>query len=81
MLEYGTEIFGRRAALRYYDELAELVELIVQQRRLGRERPDLLPGIRMHSHGSHVVFYRIDPGEIVIVRVLHASREFKQHLR
>ena len=42
---------------------------------IGRDRSHLRPGIRSIVAGSYVVFYRIDPEQITIVRVLHGRRD------
>jgi plasmid stabilization system protein ParE len=41
----------------------------------GAPRPHLAPGLRVIFHQKHAVYYLPRPGEIVIVRVLHGSRD------
>lgn len=43
--------------------------------RRGRARGELLPGLRSLLINPHVVFYRITPNSIEIVRVLHSRRD------
>jgi toxin ParE1/3/4 len=38
---------------------------------MGRGGDSVSIGLRRFEHGKHVVFYRIVPGGILVVRVLH----------
>lgn len=42
---------------------------------MGPARGYLAPGLRAHFHGNYVIYYRASATEIVIVRVLHGSRD------
>jgi len=42
---------------------------------MGRERPELSPGLRSFVVGHHVIFYRLFEGGIEIVRVLDGVRD------
>lgn len=45
---------------------------------MGKERNDLLVGLRIFPTGKFMIFYqRVDPG-IEIVRVVHGSRDIRQ---
>ncbi|ODT32181.1 MAG: plasmid stabilization protein [Kaistia sp. SCN 65-12] len=37
-------------------------------------------GIRRRVHGSYLIFYRIGPEAVEILRVLHGAREYEQIL-
>jgi toxin ParE1/3/4 len=41
----------------------------------GAPRPHLAPDLRVIFHQKYAVYYLPRPGEIVIVRVLHGSRD------
>jgi toxin ParE1/3/4 len=41
----------------------------------GATRDVLAPGLRAAFQGRHVIYYRADEGEVVIVRVLHGARD------
>jgi toxin ParE1/3/4 len=47
---------------------------------LGREAEELSDGLRRFSYGSHIIFYLTIPKGILVVRVLHQSMDFEQHL-
>jgi toxin ParE1/3/4 len=42
---------------------------------MGRSREDLRPDLFSFPVGRHVLFYRPQPGGIVLVRVLHGARD------
>ena len=42
---------------------------------LGRDRSELLPGLRSLAHGSHVIFFRYHDDAVEIVTVLHGHRD------
>jgi toxin ParE1/3/4 len=41
-----------------------------------RSRDDLLPGLRSALVSPHTIFFRIQNGDVAIVRVLHQRRDF-----
>lgn len=42
---------------------------------LGRRRDDVRPGLRSIAVGQHIVLYRIEGEEVVVVRVEHGRRD------
>ena len=42
---------------------------------IGRSRQDLRPDLFSFPVGRHVLFYRPQPGGIVLVRILHGARD------
>lgn len=61
----------------------------VQEKCLGLgETPQAFPllrdheisGIRRRVHGNYLIFYRIGPQAVEILRVLHGAREYEQVL-
>jgi plasmid stabilization system protein ParE len=42
---------------------------------MGTAAEALAPGLRRFPHQRHTVYYRPQDGEVLIVRVLHASRD------
>ena len=41
----------------------------------GRDRSDLCPDLRSISVGNYLVFYRVTPNSVEIIRVLHSARD------
>jgi len=46
-----------------------------------RSRDELGPGLRSCAHRKYVIFYRVEPDEVVVVRVLHGARDLPTALR
>jgi toxin ParE1/3/4 len=46
----------------------------------GRCCDEIRPGYRKYPAGSHVLFYRLLPDGIDIVRILHRRMDFERHL-
>jgi toxin ParE1/3/4 len=42
---------------------------------LGQARPDVRPGLRYFPVSPYLIFYRIDPDAVTIVRVIHGHRD------
>lgn len=42
---------------------------------MGTKREHLAPGLRAQFFRDYVIYYMIDDSEIIIVRVLHGSRD------
>lgn len=42
---------------------------------MGVKREHLVPGLRAQFFRDYVIYYMIDDSEIIIVRVLHGSRD------
>ena len=48
--------------------------------RAVRERTELTPPVRAHSYGSHIVIYKTDGEEVVILAVRHARENWQEDL-
>lgn len=55
--------------------VAQRFDLLADHPRAGRARDDLRPGIRVFPVGDYLVLYREAGPDVVIVRVLHGSRD------
>lgn len=66
------------AAVALDDRFSEIFEMLGDNPKIGRERPELDYGLRSFPVGSYVVFYRAWSSEVLIVRVLHAARDLGQ---
>ena len=73
----GNRLFGRRQADRYHDRLMRIFELLADHPRLARERGEITPPARIHPCGSHVIIYRIELNDdILILRVRHGREDW-----
>lgn len=55
--------------------------LLQKNPRLGRERPELRPGLMSFPVEHHVLFYRIKGEVIEIARILHERADHARHFR
>ena len=63
------------AADRVLDAIERIFHLLASHPMMGRERPELSPGIRSFVVMSWVVFYRVREDAIEVIRVLHGARD------
>ncbi|MCH7936905.1 MAG: type II toxin-antitoxin system RelE/ParE family toxin [Proteobacteria bacterium] len=76
---YSWRTFGEARADTYFLELRDCLEMLAGSPRLGHAADLILPGLRRHTHASHVVFYTIEENAIFVVRVLHRSMDSERH--
>ena len=79
LYEYGILHYGQERADRYYNGLIERFEELAENPRLWQAVDHIRPGYRRSVYGRHSIYYRIDPDEIVIVRIL--GRQDPQQLQ
>ncbi len=66
------------AAEGFLKTLRQKFDLLAKNPELGRSRAELAPNLRSIPQGKYVIFYRPDAQGIVVVRVLHGSRDVKR---
>lgn len=47
---------------------------------MGVQRDNIALGLRAHTVGKHIIFYRVTEHLLVIVRVLHQGMDPERHL-
>ena len=73
--DYTFSAHGRDQAISYLTGLEEALELLIEQPKLGRLRPEIRGGLFAYIHEKHTIFYRIMTNHIRVVRVLHTRRD------
>jgi toxin ParE1/3/4 len=63
------------AAERLAAAIDERCALLGQFPEMGRARPELGPGIRSVTVDRYLLFYRITPASVEVLRILHGSRD------
>ncbi|MEP3329322.1 type II toxin-antitoxin system RelE/ParE family toxin [Sedimentitalea sp.] len=63
------------------DALFQMFEHLAENRRMARERVEIIPPVPAHPFKSHVVIYRIDGPDILIIRVRHGSEDWMSGLQ
>jgi toxin ParE1/3/4 len=79
--EYGVDPFGEEAAEAYSRGLKRAFDVLERYPLSAPVRPDYGNNIRCRVYREHLVLHRIDDGDILIVRVLHHSRDVKRALQ
>ena len=69
------------AADRLLDRIDEICWRLAETPGLGAARPDLAEGLRYFVTGSHLVIYRLAPGGVEIVRIVHGARDLPDLFR
>lgn len=68
-------------ALSFARELREHCTGIGDAPKAHALRPDLGRGVRCRPHGSYLVLYRVTAGEVLVSRIVHASRDVRRLAR
>ncbi len=66
------------AAIAFNERLISRFELLADNAKIGRERPELKQDLRSFPEGNYLVFYREWSGIVAIVRVLHGARDLDE---
>jgi toxin ParE1/3/4 len=78
--DYSGAIWGSDRAESYIRQIQHTCEILAGDMRLGRACDDIRPFYRKFRSGSHILFYREADGDIEIIRILHQSMDFEEHL-
>ncbi|MDO8631804.1 MAG: type II toxin-antitoxin system RelE/ParE family toxin [Phycisphaerales bacterium] len=71
-----------KAADRVERDLHTTMQMLSEHPGIGHIRPDVpRPGYRFWRIYSFLIVYRIEADDLIVVRVLHGSRDIRQHLR
>jgi toxin ParE1/3/4 len=71
---YVAEDASPTTADRLIDAIIDRFELLAEQPRIGRLRPEFGPGVRSFTVENHVIYYRHE-SDVLIARVLHGRRD------
>ena len=71
--QYGDEHFGVAQSNRYRDRLKQRFSALAAHPMHSPAVEHIHTGYRRSVCGAHAIYYRIDPGEIVIVRILRSQ--------
>jgi toxin ParE1/3/4 len=72
----GKESGSVEIADRLVDSITDRFNLLAQYPHIGRERDaDLRPGLRSFAVGRHVIIYRLDKSDVLILHIFRGSRD------
>ena len=66
---------GESAADTVVDRLRRGIETVASHPESGRRRDELVSGLRSLAERPWILFYRIEPDAVEVVRVLHGRRD------
>ena len=72
--------WGRERAEAYILALHNTCLTLAAFPELGRDSGHIREGYRRIGSGSHIIFYRVESDEVLVVRVLHQSMDIVRHL-
>ena len=78
--ERSFERHGAAQAETYIRGVERAMQTIAEDPRRGRPCDEIRSGYRKFAVGSHMLFFRVADGAIVIVRILHQRMDFERHL-
>ncbi|MCL6416028.1 type II toxin-antitoxin system RelE/ParE family toxin [Aestuariirhabdus sp. Z084] len=79
--QYGLRKWGQTQSKSYLENIKEQFWTLTEQRLIGIDRSDLLPGARSLPIESHTLFYRVSTDTVEIIRVLHGRQDPLRHLK
>jgi toxin ParE1/3/4 len=72
---YTVEQWGHGQWRRYAEDLDALFARLSEHPELGSARGDVRAGLRSIPVGTHVMWYRLGPERLEVVRILHAAMD------
>jgi toxin ParE1/3/4 len=73
IFEYSIARWGEATARRYAEDIERVVAQLAESPRLGRVYDLIDPELRVFPKRSHVIYYRVRPYGVRVVRVLHGG--------
>lgn len=71
ILKEGILTFGELQALKYQDSLQRTFQLLAYMPNIGRKSERDKENERRFLHGKHVIYYRVEPEQIVINAIIY----------
>ncbi len=65
---------------KYYQSIIAALEMLAANPEIGRSCDNVRVGYRRYDVEAHVVFYRVNNHDIVVVRILHQNMDIERHL-
>ena len=69
------------AALKWYQEIFDVCAILGELPASGHLRDDVRTGLRTFPKGNYVILYRTLGADAIILRVLHAARNWPKLMR
>jgi toxin ParE1/3/4 len=77
---YTQATWGRAQRNSYLARLDASFHLLAQEPHRGLACDDIRPGYYKYHVGRHLIFYRVSPEGVEIIRILHDRMDIEAHL-
>jgi len=77
---YSFQQFGEAQAEHYHQTLADAFGVLASNPGMGRDFSFVKAHTRRANCASHAIYYQISESDVLVLRVLHQSRDPAQHL-
>lgn len=71
IVRFILKTWRRAQTVLYKQDLQDCFQFLADNPSIGRRCDSIYPGLHRFERGQHVVFYIPNPGNVLIVRVLH----------
>ena len=73
---HSEEAFGEAQADRYIADLESTFAFLAAHPMAARERVELIPPVRIHPYRAHLIVYRLDGDDVLILRLRHGRADW-----
>ena len=81
IFDYTEKNHTQDQAILYLSNIEDVFFQLCKQPNLGRLRNDIKESTFSFPSQKHIIFYTIDTNKLIIIRVLHCSRDMPKHLK
>ena len=75
ILDYSITTWGVDRGFDYVEDIRAMIDAMLDRVSPGGAAEDIAPGLRRQFAGSHAIWFRLDGERLVVLRVLHQSRD------
>ena len=72
--------WGRKQSEKYLSDLRQIIRILSEAPKMGKQRPKLGLEVFSFPHASHVIYYQVRGKQLVVFAVLHKSMVPIAHL-
>ena len=72
---YSKQQWGAARARLYIEEMRARMRALARREITGQNADDIRPGLRRLVSGSHILWFRLNETQLLVIRVLHQSRD------
>lgn len=75
----GVQLFGMAQAENYTAKLTRIFQTLADNPHIARERDEIDPPVRIHPCGAHLIVYRLEGPDVLIIRIRHAREDWSRN--